>query len=93
VLSTDMALLINPSPAGAVTIQLLASAGRSGLPIIVKDLSGLANTNNITIAPASGETIDGLSAAAAAANGLAVIDVDYAARTFYPLSSGGWWSA
>ena len=90
VLAADTALLINPSPGGAVTIQLLPSAGRAGIPLIIKDYSGLANTNNITITPASGETIEGLSAAAAVANGIAVIDTDYGSKSLYPLTSDGW---
>ena len=92
VLATDTVILLNKSPSGASTLNLPASSSRSGVPIIIKDITGDANTNNDTIVPASGETIDGLSAAAAAANGIAVIDVDYGSRTLYPLTSGGWYS-
>jgi hypothetical protein len=92
VLSTDTVILLQKSPSGPSTLNLPPSASRSGVPIIIKDITGDANTNNDTIVPAAGETIDGLSAAAAAANGIAVIDVDYGSRTLYPLTSGGWYS-
>lgn len=91
-LAADEVLLVNPSPAGPVTIQLLASASRLGEPIFIKDYARNANTNNITIAPASGETIDGLSAAAALANGIALIDTNGGSRALYPLTSGGWYT-
>jgi hypothetical protein len=92
VLPTDTAMLLKKSPSGPSTINLPASSSRSGVPIIIKDITGDANTNNDTIVPAAGETIDGLSAAAAAASGIAVISVDYGSRTLYPLASGGWYS-
>jgi hypothetical protein len=88
---TDIIILLNKSPSGASTINLPNSATRGGVPVTVKDITGDANTNNITVVPATGETIDGLSASAAAANGIAVIDKDYGSRTFYPLQSGGWY--
>lgn len=91
VLSADAVLLMNKSPSGASTINLPNSSTRGGLPITVKDLTGDANSNNITFAPASGETIDGFSASDAAANGVAVIDVNYGKKTLYPLTSGGWY--
>ncbi len=91
-LASDVVILLKKSPSGASTINLPASATRNGVPIIVKDITGDANTNNDTIVPASGETIDGLSASAAAANGIAVIDVDYGSRTLYPLTSGGYYT-
>lgn len=43
--------------AGAVAITL--PAGADGQRIVIKDLSGLAGTNNITITPDGIETIDG----------------------------------
>ena len=91
VLPSDVTILLKKSPSGASSIQLPNSATRGGAPITIKDLTGDANTNHITFVPAIGETIDGLSAAAAAANGVAVIDVDYASKTLYPLQSGGWY--
>lgn len=86
-------ILLQKSPSGPSTINLPASSLRygNGLPITVKDLTYDANTNNITFVPSSGETLDGFSAAAAVANGVALIDVDGGAKTFYPLTSGGWY--
>ncbi len=91
ILSTDLVILLEKSPSGASTINLPASATRAGAPITVKDLTGDANTNNVTFVPFTGETIDGFSAAAAAANGVALIDVDYGFKRLYPLLTGGWY--
>lgn len=91
VLATDVVLLLQKSPSGASTINLPTSATRVGAPVIIKDLTGDANINNITIVPSGSETIDGFSAAAAAANGVAVISVDYGIKRLYPLTSGGWY--
>jgi hypothetical protein len=93
VLSTDVVLLFDKTTSGASTLSLPASAIRQGAVVVVKDLTGDANTNNITIVPASGETIDGFSAAASAANGVAVISIDHGFKRFYPLTSGGWYVA
>jgi hypothetical protein len=90
VLSTDVVLLLNKGASGASTIYLPTAASRAGVPVIIKDLTGDANTNAITIVPNGSETIDGFSAAAAAANGVAVIDADYGAKSFYPIA-GGWY--
>lgn len=90
VLSTDIVLLFEKSPSGASTINLPASATRGGVPITAKDLTGDANSNNITFVPFSGETIDGFSASDAATNGAALININYGSKTLYPLISGGW---
>jgi hypothetical protein len=90
-LPSDDVLLINPSPAGAVQIDLPLSATRNGAPVFIKDYARGANANNITMVPSGAETIDGLSGAAAAANGVAVIDTDGGVMTLNPLDSGGWY--
>lgn len=90
VLSTDVVLLFDKSSSGASTVNLPASATRAGAPVIIKDLTGDANTNNITIVPSGTETIDGFSASAAAANGIAVVSIDYGSMWLVPLTSGGW---
>ncbi len=87
----DTVILLNKSVGAPTTINLPSSASRAGIPVTVKDLKGDAATNNITFVPASGETIDGFSAAAAAANGIALIDIDYGKKTLSPLTSGGWY--
>lgn len=91
IVSTDITILMNKGVGGATNILLPTSASRDGLPVTVKDYKGDANTNNITFVPASGETIDGFSASAAAANGLALIDFAYGRKTLYPLANGGWY--
>ncbi|MBV8472591.1 MAG: hypothetical protein JO107_09460 [Hyphomicrobiales bacterium] len=87
---TDGIILMQKSSSGPTSISLPQSSLRGGLPLTVKDLTGDANTNNITFVPAIGETIDGFSAAAAAANGVALIDTNYGKKTLFPLTSGGW---
>jgi hypothetical protein len=91
VLSTDVVLLFEKSSSGASTVNLPTSATRQGAPLSFKDLTGDANTNNITIVPSGSETIDGFSAADAAANGVALISNDYGSMQLYPLTSGGWY--
>lgn len=91
VLSSDTTILVELASAAAINIVLPTSASRNGLPITVKDYNGTASgTYPITFVPASGETIDGFSASAAAANGIALIDVAYGRKTLNPLTSGGW---
>lgn len=91
VLSTDVVLLFQKTSSGASALTLPSSADRLGAPVLIKDLTGDANSNNITIVPASGETIDGFSASDAVANGVAVISTNYGAMQLYPLTSGGWY--
>lgn len=90
VLATDVVLLFQKSPSGASTVNLPASAQRAGAPVIIKDLTGDANANNITLVPFGNETIDGFSGTAAAANGAAVLSIDYGSMWLVPLTSGGW---
>lgn len=88
--STDNIILLNKSVPAATSIILPASAAR-GAPITVKDYAYVANTDNITFVPQSGETIDGFSAAASSANGVALITINGGKKTLYPLTSGGWY--
>lgn len=79
---TDQVLLVNA--AGAVNISLPASVTRFGLgPYTIKDISGAAATNNITITAAGGDTIDGQATY--------TINDDYECLTVYPLVNGGYW--
>lgn len=97
VLPVDGAILLQKSPSGSSTLNLPLSGdsyvARGGMPLLIKDMTYDAYTNHDTIVPASGETIDGYSASAAAANGLAVIDIDGGFKWLYPLPSGGWYLA
>jgi hypothetical protein len=78
--ATD-ALLLVTSSGGAITISLPTAASRSGYPIGIKDISGQAGTNNITINRASSDTIDGLTSIKIATN--------YGAFWLTPVT-GGW---
>jgi hypothetical protein len=57
VLPTDTFLLVDPS-GGPIEIDLPASALRSGAYLSIKDSTGNAQTNNITIKPSGSETAD-----------------------------------
>lgn len=77
-LVTDALLLVNlGSP---VSINLPVASTRSGYPLIVKDVSGVAHTNNITIVPNGAELIDGL--------GFVAITVDYGGYRLFPRGAG-----
>lgn len=56
--TADLVLYVDTS-GGAVEIDLPASAARLGLPLTIKDVTGNAASNNITIKPNGAETIDG----------------------------------
>lgn len=77
-LVTDDILRVNF--AGAATIYLLASATRNGKDILIKDTSGNASTNNITIVPSGAETIDGLTSV--------TINTDFGGFRLSPTAAG-----
>lgn len=77
--ATDTLALINV--AGAVVVNLPTAASRSGYPIKIKDVSGNASTNNITINKNSTDTIEGLTSI--------VISADYGGYYLMPIT-GGW---
>lgn len=60
-LVTDYLILVDTS-GGAVVINLGAAAGRGNKEITIKDSSGNAATNNVTINRNGADTIDGLTA-------------------------------
>ena len=72
-------LLVNSS-GGAVTINLPAAVA-GGSSIVVMDVGGAANTNNITLDPNGAETISG--------EATVEIDQDYKGLTLYALA-GSW---
>ena len=90
VISTDNTILMNKTVPAATSILLPLSASRNA-PLTVKDYGYNANADNITFVPQTGETLDGFSAAAAVANGVALITIDGGWKTIYPLTSGGWY--
>jgi hypothetical protein len=78
-LSTDVFLLVNK--ATAVTVDLLASSAAGGYSITIKDNSGLANTNNITITANGTDKIEG--------NSTLVINTAWGGYELFPVT-GGW---
>jgi hypothetical protein len=60
VVQADTVLYVDTA-GGPVTINLQATASRLGVPIVIKDATGHASTNNISIVPNGAETIDGLA--------------------------------
>lgn len=78
-LSTDATLLVNVG--GASVINLPSAASRDGYPVLVKDTSGAAATNNITINRDGTDTIDGLTNIKITSN--------YGAYWLQPIT-GGW---
>lgn len=77
--AADAFLLMNV--AGAAVVNLPSAASRNGYPIAIKDISGAAHTNNITINRNGSDTIDGATSL--------VINVDYEDYMLFPIS-GGW---
>lgn len=77
--NTDSILLVNTS-AGSVTINLQGQSARGGLDLTIKDDTGNASTNPISLVPAGGETVDGLSPYP--------IDSDFGGVTIAPQAGG-----
>ncbi|MCH8297178.1 MAG: hypothetical protein IH873_03855 [Chloroflexi bacterium] len=67
--------VIGVNRAGTVTVTLPTAQLRPGRIYTVKDESGAAATNNITVATEGAETIDG--------SATDVIDVDYESKSYY----------
>lgn len=60
ILPTDYLILVDTA-GGAVTLQAGAASARSGKEVTVKDSTGHAAANNISILRAGADTIDGLT--------------------------------
>ncbi len=73
--------VIGVNRAGAVTVTLPTTEVRAGRTYTIKDESGAASTNNITVATEGTETIDGSAAD--------LITADYGSKTYY--SDGSNW--
>lgn len=78
-LAADALLLVNNG--GAVSIDLPLASTRNGYPLAIKDISGAASTNNITINRDTTDTIEGLTSI--------TINADWGGFYLIPVS-GGW---
>jgi hypothetical protein len=58
VLATDQIVNVAYTTTGAVTVTLPTAQAVAGRTILIKDVDGNANTNNITVATEGAETID-----------------------------------
>lgn len=76
----DSVLWVDTS--AARVINLPTGASRAGRPLQIKDITGSAFANNITINPSGAETVDGLAPL--------LIDINYGGYTLYPKPAGGW---
>lgn len=79
--ASEAVLLVDTS-LGPVTINLTASATRSGLGLVIKDATGNAKANPITANCAGAETADTAASI--------VIDSNFAAVKLHPKPAGGY---
>lgn len=82
-LVTDATLLVNR--AGAVSVVMPLASARAGNPLLIKDISGAASTNPITITFTGGESVEGLTTV--------VINNRYGSFKLYPLAAGNYYEA
>lgn len=82
VLATDTYLLVDTTD-GAVEIDLSLAATRNGVPLKIKDYKGNAATDNITIKPQAGETVDSSTNAAPL-----VLQANYDGVSLTPITAG-----
>ncbi len=80
ILTTDYLIAVDTSAARSIVLPT-AAAGNSGVHYIVKDATGSAAANNITVTVNGGGNIDGAASS--------VINVNYGSRQFY--SNGTQW--
>lgn len=79
-LETDTRILLNKTIPSASYVDIGGGADR-GLPLMVRDLAGDANTNNISVSFTG--TADGIASPI-------VIDAPYGGWVFNPLPNGNW---
>ena len=76
---TDYLLLVDTS-GGPVVINMMPAAARNNLPVTIKDVTGHATANTISVTPFGAELIDGLSPYPIAS--------DFGGYNFKPLAGG-----
>lgn len=79
--NSDSYLAVDTS-GGSVTINLQTGAARLGLPLVIKDVTGNAVANPISVVPSGAETVDGLAPYP--------LDSAFAAVELYPKTAGGY---
>jgi hypothetical protein len=84
ILSTDAYSAYFITTTSAITINLPTSASVSDRAYIFKDVSGMANTNNISIVPNGADKIEGI-------NATKLLSSNYGAWTFLSDGAGNWW--
>ncbi len=80
--ATDTRILVNKTVGSATTVALLASTNYAQ-PVIIKDIKGDADSNNITVTFAG--TYDGVASPV-------TISVQYGWVTMNPLPNGNWYA-
>jgi hypothetical protein len=80
--STDVRVLFNKTIGAASGVDIGGAAARNNLPIMVRDIKGDADVNNISVFFTG--TCDGLPSPI-------VISTQYAGYTFNPLPNGNWY--
>lgn len=84
ILSSDAFVFINTNTAATRTITLPAASDvTAGRYFIIKDKTGSANTNNITVTPAGADTIDGVAAST-------TLNIAYGSLTLVSDGVSGW---
>jgi hypothetical protein len=80
--ATEGGVAINQTVGAPCAVTLPLASTRGGLPVIVKDMKGDANTNNITVTPNVADVlgIDG--------NATDTININKGSRTYFPISTG-----
>lgn len=79
--NTDTLLWVDTS-LGPVEIDLSTGASRAGRTLEIKDITGNAAVNPITLDPQPAETVDGMDPYP--------IDINFGGATLYPKPAGGW---
>lgn len=82
--ATDTRILVNKTLGSATSVVLLSSVSY-GVPVLVKDLKGDADTNPITVTFSGGQKMDNLTSVP--------INSPYGYFWFNPLAAGGWYDA
>jgi hypothetical protein len=80
----DEIIGINKTVGAATNVNMGLAADRDGVPVVLKDIKGDANVNNITPVFSGGELCDGLTGAQ-----VKIVNKN-GARKFYP-RTGGWY--